>query len=62
MHRSARKIRVRATKHYVKFRLVDEQTRDEEEMRENPLWRHIDTFPPLLAWVARARLLASVMR
>jgi hypothetical protein len=57
--RSSRKIRVRATKHYVKFRLVEDQPSEDRELRENPLWRHIETFPPLLAWVARARMLAS---
>jgi hypothetical protein len=55
-----RRIRVHETKHYVKFKLADEMgasgaaPRDTEMIR-----RRIEMHPPLLAWVARARMLAA---
>lgn len=53
------RIRVRETKHYVKFRLADEGGCDSIESRDEMIRRRLEIHPPLLAWVARARMLAA---
>ena len=55
MHRP-RRIRVRETQHYVKFQLADESGADEMESRAEVMRRRVEMNPPLLAWVARARM------
>ncbi len=62
MPRSQR-IALRETRHYVKFCLASEQpTRAKEEnmaAREATIRRMVAMHPPLLAWVARARMMAN---
>ena len=55
-----RRICVHESRHYVKYRLVEDGAgaaacRDE-------IRRRAENYPPLLGWVARARLLAAVPR
>ncbi len=53
-----RRVPVRETKHYVKFQLEDEGGVGVES-RDELIRRKIAMHPPLLAWVARARMLAA---
>lgn len=55
MHRP-RRIRVRSTQHYVKYQLADETDVVPLESHEDLVRRRIEMHPPLLAWIARARM------